>query len=605
VRRVLVAGLIVVTCGCVVLLAVSGRENKLTVLKRAARLAEKSRYASAVEAYRHYIELVGDTPETAYERAEAYYQIGRLLTYHLREPERGRVAFEKAAVLRPDYAEPQLHLGIMYMEIEPKLPDKAEAALRRALESRPELTEYSIAPNQVDRPRVILAELERRKGHLNEAIRQLYIHEHYSEYDASDWHELGRLFASQQEQAKALFYYKRAFETLTDAERGMPPYMALRNDLIGAYIVNGYVARADELLDESFDVLGQFENMYRALSGWHQAEAEPLGKVLERTRPQLLRLRALVSTAVGDYNTALDALRECKTLVPTALDLVLDEARLLAKKGEFKRARDELAKYRRLAPHDPEGIMADALIAYEEGDHRTYLRRVEEYILAAPGKIRPRALRALALVQTGRTEEGLEQLEAYCRAEPNFPQLQLKMAQALAIAGRTREAIWWIRRVAETDLVPPYLLETEPTLKSLRDDPGYDNLLRDVRYRIALRQQVHEAEDLVYRDETSRGLGALERIRQQNPDIAFTTYALARAYVFVGDHDKAFPLLVECAQAGYFSAGRLRRDIYVTELHNDPRFDEVIEAIEQPWPEQRGPAPRQPEHPAEQSATDA
>jgi len=599
VRRVLVAGLIAVTCGCVVLLAVSGGENKLAVLKRAARLTEKSRYTDAVEAYEHYIELVGEAPETAYERAEAYYQIGRLLTYHLRKPERGRAAFEKAVALRPDYAEPQLHLGIMYMEIEPQLPDEAEAALRRALESRPELTEYSIAPNQAHRPRVILAQLERRKGRLNEAIRQLYIHEHYSEYDAADWHELGRLFASQQEQAKALYYFKRAFETLSDAERGMPPYMQLRNDLIAAYIANGYVAESSELIDESFDVLGQFEAVYGALSGWHLAEAKTLRDVIERTRPGLLRLRVVISNAAGDYDTALNALRECKTLAPKAVDLLLDEARLLAMKGEFKRAREELDKFRRLAPHDADGIMADALIFYEEGDHRAYLRRVEEYLLAAPRKMQPRALRALALVQTGRTEEGLEQLEAYCRAEPNFPQFQLKMAEALAIAGRPREAIWWIRRVAETDLVPSHLLETDRNLRSLRDDPAYPELLRDVRYRIALRQQVHEAEDLVYRGERTRGLGGLERIRQQNPDITFTTSALARAYVFVGDHDKAFPLLVDCAKAGYFSAARLRHDVYLTELHDDARFQHVLDAIDQPWPEPAEPEQPEPEQPPE------
>jgi len=599
VRGVLVAGLIAATCACVVLLAVSGGENKLAVLKRAARLTEKSRYTDAVEAYEHYIELVGDAPKTAYDRAEAYYQIGRLLTYHLRKPALGREAFEKAVALRPDYAEPQLHLGIMYMEIRPQLPDQAEAALRRALESRPEITEYSIAPNQVHRPRVILAQLERRKGRLNEAIRQLYIHEHYSEYDAADWYELGRLFNSQREKAKALYYFKRAFETLTDSERGMPPYMRLRNDLIEAYVFNGYVSEADELLDESFYVLSQFETVYEAQSGSRQAEAESLREVIEHARPELLRLRAIVSRAAGDYNTALDALRECKTLAPTSVDLLLNEAQLLAMKGEFKRAREELDKFRQLAPHDPKGIMTDALICYQEGDHRAYLRRIEDYLLAAPDKTQPRALRALALVQTGRTEEGLEQLEAYCRAEPNFPQFQLKMAEALAIAGRTREAIWWIRRAAETDVIPPHFVENEPNLRSLQNDPAYPDLLRDIRYRIALRQQVHEAEDLVYRGERTRGLGALERIQQQHPDIAFTTYALARIYVFVGDHDKAFPLLVECAKAGYFSTARLRHDIYLTELHDDPRFQDVIEAIEQPWPEHLEPEEPQPEQPAE------
>ena len=73
----------------------------------------------------------------------------------------------------------------------------------------------------------------------------------------------------------------------------------------------------------------------------------------------------------------------------------------------------------------------------------------------------------------------------------------------------------------------------------------------------------------------------------------------ARSYVFVRDHDRAFPLLVECAKAGYFSAASLRRDLYLTELHDDPRFQDVLDAIEQPWPEPVEREQPEPEPPSE------
>jgi hypothetical protein len=57
---------------CAVLIVLCGCENKLSALKRATRLAARERYVEAVQAYEHYIELVGDSPESAYERAEAY-----------------------------------------------------------------------------------------------------------------------------------------------------------------------------------------------------------------------------------------------------------------------------------------------------------------------------------------------------------------------------------------------------------------------------------------------------------------------------------------------------------------------------------------------------
>ncbi len=579
-RRVLIS----IACGCATLALLCGCENKLSALKRAARLTRKQQYPEAVEAYERYIELAGNSPESAYERAEAYYQIGRLYTYHLREPAVGRRAFEQAVGLRPDYADPQIHLGIMYISIVPPLPARSEAALRRALESRPEITEYTIAPGSVRRPRVLLATIEQQRGRLNEAIRQLYVYEHYSDEDAKDWHELGKLFARRQEHAKTLFYLKRAFETLDEAERGMPFYMDIRTDLIEAYINNGYLAEAQELLDESLDVLGQVETYYRSLSDWQRNEAPGLKAFLLESRRALLKNLSIVRAGRGQYDEALDALHELRILVPRAKGLLLEVAKLYAKKGDFRAAREELDKFRRLAPFDARALITEATILYEEQNYKAFLERIEDYIVASPESALPRALRGIALVKAGLADEGIAQLEALCRAHPNFSPLQLKMAEALAAAGQTGQALWWLDRAMQTGLVAPFVFETNRELHTILDEPGFPELLRNVRYRVSLRQRVHEAEDLVYRGETDRGLAALDRLRTQNPDIPFTTYALARGYVFLGRPDAAFPLLIECAKAGLFNPSALRKDGYLSELHDDPRFAEVLEAIEQPWP---------------------
>ena len=52
--------------------------------------------------------------------------------------------------------------------------------------------------------------------------------------------------------------------------------------------------------------------------------------MIVQARPHLLSLRMVVSSATGDYDTALNALREYKTLAPQAVALLLNEARLLA-----------------------------------------------------------------------------------------------------------------------------------------------------------------------------------------------------------------------------------------------------------------------------------
>ena len=570
---------------CAALALAGGCTNKLSVLKRAARLAETEHYTEAVAAYERYIELVGDSPETAYERAEAYFQIGWIYTYRLGKPASGRRAFERAVALRPDYADPQCHLGIMYRVL--GLVEESEAALRAALDSWPEITEYAIAPAVVRRPRVILAELAAERGRLNEAIRHLYIYEHYSENDAEDWHELGRMFWLQQDYPKALFYFKRASETLTQAERGTSRYFPIRLALIGATILNGYLAEAQEILDESVNIIEQYQDYYSKLSSWQRSEAPGLEVFILESRRDLLLQQSLIYAGQARYEAAAATLRELRTLTPKDEGILLQLAVTYAKKGDFAAAREELETFRQLAPQDAGAIMADAQILYEEGDYAACLARFEDYIAVSPWSKEPRAFKAVALVKAGLADEGIAQLEALCRRYPNVFNLQVKMAQALATAGRPGPALWWLRRATQTGLMVPVLFRTDRELRVVLDEPGFAELLRSVHHGLIVRQRVHEAEDFLYRGEQDRGLAALKRLRRQNPDVLFTTYALARGYVFAGKPDEAFPLLMQCAKGGLFNGNVLERDGYLYELHDDPRFIEVLGAIEQPWPAER------------------
>jgi len=582
VRRML--GLVV--CGCVALVLVCGCENKLSALKRATRLAGKKRYTEAVAAYQHYIEVVGDSPQSAYERAEAYYQIGRLYTYFLKEPDKGRRAFEQAVTIRPDYADPQAHLGIMYRFMNPPMLDKAETALRAALEARPEITEYFISPNAVQRPRIILASLEQRHRRLNEAIAQLYTYEHYSDNDGEDWYELGQLFLTEKDYPKALFYYKRAFDALTKSERGTSRYFTTRFGLIQAYTRNGLFPEAQEILDESFDILDQHSVFYRSLARWRGSEADDLKGWLTATRLNLLKQQSVVHVRLAQYDEAIGALKEVHALVPGARGVLIELAELYAKNGDYQLAREELAKFKRLAPRDMRALQTEAIIFYEQQRYDEFLQRIEQLITLSPATLSPQTLRALALVKAGRADEGIAQIEAVCRKYPNLPQLQLRMAEALAAAGKPSLAFWWLRRAMDTGLILPTRFQTDRELQPLLADPGFPKLVNDMRYRISLRQRIHEAEDLLYQGETARGLGALERLHTQNPDVMFAAYALARGYVFADKPDDAFPLLTECAQAGLFNPSTLKSDGYLTELHDDPRFVQLFSAIQQPWPDE-------------------
>ncbi|MBN1918260.1 MAG: hypothetical protein JW889_10145 [Verrucomicrobia bacterium] len=583
-----------IACGCAALVLLCGCENKLSALKRAARLAKLERHAEAVRAYERYIALVGDGPDSTYERAEAWYQIGLIRTHKLRERDSGVEAFERATVLRPEYSDVQFQLAFQYVELSAEAsPEaaaefraKAAAALRAGLAQRPETTAYELAPGTFYSPRLRLSDVEHARGHLNEAIRQLYIFEHYSDDDAWDWYEIGSFFRRHNEHAKALYYFKRAFDALDDTTRGQPKGMDVRNALIGACIRNGYLERALELHDESRNVLAQYEGQFRSLPQKARLEEAELRAALVRWRSELLQLLSQINESSGRYKEALGVLLEYHAMVPQDRALLLREAELAARVGDFRIARELLDRFRHLAPQDPTAILTEASILYEEKDYRGYIARIEAYLVRVPDKIQPRGFRALALVKAGDVDRGISQLRAYNRAEPNFPPLQLTLAQAYSVAGQTDQAIWWLRRVMDTHIVAPHNLTSEPNLENVRQDSSFPELLRESRYRMNLLQDVHEAEDRLYRGYESAGLNALQRLREQNTDIPFTTYALARAHVFTGDFDAAFPLLIECAEAGYFSPSRLRSDIYLTELRTDDRrFSQLLSAIRQPWPD--------------------
>ena len=583
---------VLIACGCAALVFLCGCENKLSALKRAARLAKSQRHAEAIRAYGRFIELAGTGPGSTYERAEAWHQIGLISTHKLRDRDKGTEAFERAVALRPDYADPRFQLGYLYIESAAKasaeqaaeLRTKTAAALRAGLAQRPETTDYELAPGTTYSPRLALSYVERDRGHLNDAIRQLYIFEHYSEDNARDWAAIGGFFQSRGEHAKALFYFKRAFDALDENQRGQRLGMEVRNDLIEACIQNGYLERARELLDESLSVLEQYRRQYRSLPQRAREEASSQADALRNWRLELLGFLERIYEGSGEYERALGVVREYHALVPEAGSLLRKEAELLARIGNFEGAREQLERYRHLAPDDPKTMLTEADILYQEKDYRAYIALIEEYLVREPEKAEPRGLRALALVKAGLVDEGIAQLQKYVRGEPNFPPLQLTMAQALSVAGETKEAIWWLRRLMDTDIVAPHNLTSDPDLGNVRQDAAFPDLLREARYRMNLRQEVHEAEDLLYRGYTTQGLGALQRLREENADILFTTYALARASVFTGAYDDAFPLLIQCAKAGYFSPSRLETDIYLTELRDDPRFDQVRKAIEQPWP---------------------
>jgi len=607
VRRIV----ILIVCACVAPTFQWGCGTKLSVLKRAAQLVRQERYAEAVEAYERFIEMAGDSPESAYERAEAYFQIGCLYTYRLREPREGHRAFEQAVALRPDYADPQVHLGIMYKNLSDEdeialrralqsradaaqqwrlynrytaMLDNSERALCQALESRPEITNYPLTPNMTRRPRVILAGLEQQRGRLNEAIQQLYTYEHYSENDAEDWLQLGALFADQEEPLKALFYYRRAFETLGEAQRGTSRYFDTRFGLIDAYTKTGSLAEAQDILKESFDVLKQYENYYSSLSDWQRREEQGLRAWLINSQRTLLEKQARVYTSQNNYEKALETLKELQSRAPEAERFLLDLAETYARVGDFKAAHEHLEMFKHLAPYHPPSLLTEATILYEEQNYDACLARLADYIRASPKNIAAQAFPGLVLIKAGKVAEGIAYLEGLCKQHPNLSPLQVKMAEALAAAGQPERALWWLRRAMETGAVFPAFLQHDRELAPLLNEPGFAELLQDVRYRISLRRQVYEAEDLLYRWETARGLAALERLRMQNPDILFTTYALARGYVFAKRADEAFPLLSECAQGELFNPDVLKHDGYLIQLHGDPRFDEVLNAIEQPRP---------------------
>ncbi len=173
------------------------------------------------------------------------------------------------------------------------------------------------------------------------------------------------------------------------------------------------------------------------------------------------------------------------------------------------------------------------------------------------------------LVTRGRTDEAIALVSRDLEdsAKPDPPLLRALARVILA---------WLYENKGEPSKAKPLLLEAEQELAALRAEGDEGFLLLqvflEVEARLGKRKEVEQLAQEI-----------LGRVKNDAWGFSREKEAVARAYILLGDSDRAFPLLQQALQetrAESLTPALLRLDPFWDRLRDDPRFQELTKQAE-------------------------
>ena len=401
-------------------------------------------------------------------------------------PEALRLA-QASAQANPQSARPQLILARVHLTL--KEPEKAEAALKRAIELEPETSEPYLALAQfygsnqkhdgaVASLETLLAKNPKSaqalllKGMLLEAKKDFAgagaTYEGLLAADPQSWLALNNLAYIQLEHLKDA---AKAREYAAKAREVVPNNPAVADTLGWSLFRLGQYAQAEPLLKEALAglpenpevhyhvgvnsyYLGQEEAARKALQQAlklapefpHAAEAKARLAVLDfdpaksgpevrklietelstrKNDPLLLSRLAVLQERSGELKEALASWQAAAVASPTNAGFALGIVRVLESQGEMEKALEAAKAARKVAAADPDVARALGRLASRQGQHSW----------------------------------GLSLLREAARGRPEAPEVQFDLAEGAAAAGDHREAEAALRELAERHAAHPLAKE--------------------------------------------------------------------------------------------------------------------------------------------------
>ncbi len=261
--------------------------------------------------------------------------------------------------------------------------------------------------------------------------------------------------------------------------------------------------------------------------------------------------RALKGLGEGsDHDKARDAFVKALALDPKLLEARMHMAFIYLHRGEKPKAREEVERLREEYPNDVGVHFVRGVLARLDGNYERSLRSFERMVRLNPAELVVASYnRARVHMYQGKYEEALRELDQGAAVEPDHPLIKTFQSLVLFYRGEVDAAKLTIQQVLERH---PQMDGIRPILAIFLSAQGKHGEANE-----QLTKKVREA-------------GATDH------DIS---YWLATAYLLQGRQVEAFRWLQTAVDLGNENYPWFETDPNLSDVHNDPRFIELIEGI--------------------------
>jgi serine/threonine protein kinase/Tfp pilus assembly protein PilF len=290
--------------------------------------------------------------------------------------------------------------------------------------------------------------------------------------------------------------YRKAIKSFTDATNLDPAFALAHAGLADCYVLGGGYpmtvhdnmsrARASALtalkLDETLGAphasLAQVQLFY----DWNLAEAEASFKraiALEPDYETAYHWYATMLAVAGRFPAAIDQIKLAKAINPVSPIIFNDAGLIYYYAGQYDLALEECKKALDLSPdfYPASAALGDI---YLQMDRRVEALDILRDVDQREGRLLSKAALGFGYALSGQKKKALAILDEMRRASPDRPVPPFYLALLYTGLGQKDAAFKWLRQAYQERAYRMIYLKVDPAFASLRQDPRFDALLRDI-----------------------------------------------------------------------------------------------------------------------------
>jgi len=165
-------------------------------------------------------------------------------------------------------------------------------------------------------------------------------------------------------------------------------------------------------------------------------------------------------------------------------------ARACFVQGKYEKAKDLYLKASRVNPADYQSPALLAFLYKTMGQEEKMgpvlheaLEKVEQHLALNPDDSRAIYLGADVLVRLGQKQKAMEYVRRLAATERDEPYLLYGIACLYSLIGKPEEAVYYLTKSVEAGFAHLQYLEKDGDFDPIRDHPGYQTLIRDLKVR--------------------------------------------------------------------------------------------------------------------------